>query len=136
MIFGMVFGGLVSVYMIMSENGDTKKFDEFCGGKDKCKYLNYGRSAGIAINTDEKMLYIGKGKLLKKYPFSHVREWAYISDTYVSGVNTGLGTQSMVTKNSLQIDFKDVDNARWNLKFSPEMSYRWVEILNQEIRGV
>lgn len=158
-------GYLLIVYAVFLWYKDYK---EYRGGKnwlkdvDTIDYKHQYKRDGIAVDKQNRKLYLKSGTNEKSYSFSDVREWstniasggmsrsrgsANIGDVGAA-VGENIGENMRAKKENkrrtgLYINVKDVDNPKWKISFkyngkksSDELEQqlaRWMEILNQSI---
>lgn len=122
------------IYLIIKKGSKEKDdFYTFCGGKEKLKYEYNNNGLGIAIDSNTQTLFLKKGKALKKYAYTDVRDWSTGSDNVTVGANTGFTREVQSRRDYLVIHIKDVDYPEWKFVVDSSTSSRWFEILNQEV---
>lgn len=119
--------GWIPALVVFIDNASDKawvnRFKAHCNGVDP-KFIWRSQQQGIALDEIKGELILSAGRLIKKYPFSDVREWQELSD----------GTGTYASRNGFYIKVKDIDHPEWHLsRMNKETRKRWFEIFNQKI---
>jgi hypothetical protein len=132
--------------------------DSWIGSKNNCRYKHAFDGFGIAVDTDQAMLYVTSPKEgPHSYPFSSVREWGYDIPGYdstvivgrgggvgMAGARMGAATQNILNaakaedQTGFWVRVKDIDYPEWFIRFQKSKNVetelkRWMEIFQQYI---
>ena len=134
-----------------SANGSLPKHarsDTWPSANGNIQFKHLYDGTGIALDTDNQIIYLKNGKLQKSYPFSEIREWKYnvqSGGTIIGGGFRGLGHNLGTVRNNkkssgLFISVRDIENPQWrvafpyNTKMEGEL-LKWMEIFNQYVNN-
>lgn len=123
----------------------ARGFSEFA--RPASRLMHTEKLTGIALDTDAKIMYLGRDGLTKAYPFEDVREWnarhempgQVVGAGNITSALSGLGanvkaSQTAAANTGLFLRVRDTNAAEWRISMKrKEDRDRWFEILTQAI---
>jgi hypothetical protein len=131
---------LVAISNSKSSNNFYKKFASFTLNNGGCNFIHTAEGTGIAVNTEQRLLFLVAGCTMKKYTFEQVRDWEKRVITPGAVFGTGMAVVAANVacatdaKNATGIflSVKDIDFPVWQIRFPSKQAIdRWFEILQQ-----
>lgn len=114
-----------------------------------CQFKHFCNSTGIALDTNNKIIFLKQNRAEKSYPFSDIREFEYNISTggnvvagnnlHAAMYNVGVHSRNKA-ESGLFITVRDIDHPQWQISFPHDKRMKtellkWMEIFRQHVNN-